>query len=63
MTANPSQGELQAYVQPATDGTAVVVVKVFKFDSIRQEAYWVTKEVRKFANAAKAQAYVDRITK
>ena len=63
MTTNPTHGTREAYVQPGSNGKSVVVVKAFKFDSIRQESYWVTKEVRVFANTANAQAYAERIVK
>ena len=55
-------GDIQAYTQPGPRGKIAVLVKVFKFDSIRQEAYWVTKEVREFRTQALADAYVARVT-
>jgi hypothetical protein len=39
-----------------------VQVQVFKFDTIRQEAYWVTKEVRKFKTRQQAEAYIQRVS-
>lgn len=40
-----------------------VAFKVFKFDSIRQEYYWVTKGVTTFGSEEKAQEYIKRMTK
>ncbi len=39
-----------------------VQVQIFKFDSIRQEAYWVTKEVRTFKTRQQAEAYIQRVS-
>ena len=55
-------GDIQAYTQQGTQGKIAVVVKEFKFNTLRQEAYWVTKEVREFRNQAQADAYVARVT-
>lgn len=38
-----------------------VTVKEFKFDTIRQEAYWVVKGVKQFKSEQKANEYVKRI--
>ena len=54
-------GDIQAYTQQGTQGKIAVVVKEFKFNTLRQEAYWVTKEVREFRNQAQADAYVARV--
>jgi hypothetical protein len=41
--------------------TPTVQVREFKFDTIRQEAYWVTRIVRKFKTRELAAAYVARV--
>ncbi len=38
----------------------VVLVKEFKFDTIRQESYWVTKEVREYRLRSDAEAFAAR---
>lgn len=38
----------------------VVMVKEFKFDSIRQDSYWVTKETREYRLRADAEAFAAR---
>lgn len=40
-----------------------VQVLEYKFDGIRQEAYWVTKEVRSYRNKNHAEAYAARFCK
>lgn len=40
----------------------VVLVKVLKFDTIRQEEYWVTKEVREYRLRADAEKFAARFT-
>ena len=56
----PELGTVQAFLMSnATKPT--VQVQVFKFDTIRQEAYWVTKEVRTFKTRQQAEAYVQRV--
>lgn len=55
-------GDIQAYTQKGSQGKIAVLVKVFKFDTIRQEAYWVLKELREFRTQAQADAYVARVT-
>jgi hypothetical protein len=42
-------------------GKPVVQVQVFKFDTIRQDAYWVTKEVKVFKTMQQAEAYIVRV--
>ena len=37
-----------------------VVVREFKFDSIRQESYWVTKEVRTYRLRSDAETFAAR---
>ena len=39
----------------------MVLVREFKFDTIRQEAYWATRGVRKFKTRQLAEAYVARV--
>ena len=53
-------GDIHAYVQ-GSGINLVVITKHFKFDTIRQEAYWVVKEVKQFNNAKKATSYCERI--
>lgn len=38
----------------------VVMVKEFKFDSIRQESYWVLKEMREYRLRSDAEAFAAR---
>jgi hypothetical protein len=40
-----------------------VQVMVFKFDTIRQDFSWVTKEVRSFKTRKQAEAYIQRFCK
>ena len=56
-------GDIQAYTQQGSQGKIAVLVKTFKFDTIRQESYWVTKEVREFRTQVQADAYVARVTR
>jgi hypothetical protein len=57
----PALGTVEAFLMSkATKPT--VQVRVFKFDTIRQEAYWVTKEVRVFKTRQQAEAYILRVT-
>jgi hypothetical protein len=37
-----------------------VFVREFKFDTIRQESYWVTKEFRQYRLRADAEAFASR---
>jgi hypothetical protein len=54
-------GTVKAFIVPRDNCT--VQVQVFKFDTIRQQAYWVTKEVKTFKTPQQALAYIDRITR
>jgi ABC-type cobalamin transport system ATPase subunit len=56
----PALGTVQAFIMQTQEPT--VQVQVFKFDTIRQEAYWVTKEVRKFKTRQQAEAYIQRVS-
>jgi hypothetical protein len=55
----PILGTIQANLMLTKVPT--VQVRVFKFDSIRQEASWVTKSVRTFKTKTEAMAFIDRI--
>ena len=65
----PDLGTVKAHLMSPLEQTYTrseriwVLVKVFKFDSIRQEAYWVTKSARSFKNTELAQAYIQRTNK
>lgn len=52
----------QVEIRPATKEIPkhVVVVRVLKFDTIRQEEYWVTKQVRAFRLRADAEIFAAR---
>ena len=39
-----------------------VLVREFKFDNIRQESYWVTKDVKKYAKRSDAEKFVKRFS-
>lgn len=56
-------GDIQAYTQQGTQGKIAVLVKTFKFDTIRQDSYWVIKDVREFRTQVQADAYVARVTR
>lgn len=55
---NPTKAE----IRPATAAYPkfVVIVKEFKFDSIRQESYWVTRQVKEYRLRRDAEAYAAR---
>lgn len=55
----PALGTIIAKLTPADKPT--VIVKKFKFDSIRQEAYWVTKYVKQFKTIEQANNYIKRV--
>ena len=38
----------------------MVILREWKFDSIRQESYWVTRQVRMYRLRADAEAYAAR---
>ena len=54
--------ETQVDIRPATKEYPkhVVVVRVLKFDTIRQEEYWVTRQVREFRLRADAEKFAAR---
>jgi len=58
----PALGTVQAFLMSTVE-EPTVQVQVFKFDTIRQEAYWVTKEVRSFKTRKQAEAYIQRFCK
>ncbi len=49
-------------IRPATKEYPkhVVIVRELKFDTIRQETYWVTKEVREYRLRSDAETYARR---
>jgi hypothetical protein len=55
----PALGTLDAQLTPADKPT--VIVKMFKFDSIRQEAYWVTQYVKQFKTIEQANNYINQV--
>ena len=55
----PPLGTLDASLMITDEPT--VQVRVYKFDTIRQQAYWTTKTVRKFKTRELAEAYVARV--
>lgn len=58
---NPTKAE----IRPATAAYPkhVVVVKEFKLDTIRQESYWVTREVREYRLRSDAEKFAARYNK
>ena len=54
--------ETRVEIKPATKEYPkyVVMVRVLKFDTIRQEEYWVTKQVREFRLRADAEIFAAR---
>ena len=58
----PALGTVKAFIVPWAKARIVVQVQVFKFDTIRQQAYWVTKEVKDFKTMQRALAYIDKVT-
>jgi hypothetical protein len=57
---NKIQAELRLATPPFTKH--MVIVREYKFDSIRQESYWVTREVRQYRLRSDAEAYASRYT-
>jgi hypothetical protein len=57
----PALGTIKAHLMSGAWGKPVVQVQVFKFDTIRQDAYWVTKEVKVFKTMQQAEAYIVRV--
>ena len=53
---------IEATITPATPEYQkhTVTVREFKFDSIRQESYWVTKEVRTYRLRSDAETFAAR---
>lgn len=54
--------KIEAYIRPATKEFPwhVVMVSEFKFDTIRQESYWVMKQARKYRLRSDAEAFKAR---
>ena len=54
--------QIKVDIRPATVEYPkyVVMVREFKFDSIRQESYWVTKEVREYRLRRDAEKFAAR---
>ncbi len=54
--------QIKVDIRPATKEYPkyVVMVREFKFDSIRQESYWVTKEVREYRLRRDAEKFAAR---
>ena len=55
----PQLGTVDASLMITDEPT--VQVRVYKFDTIRQQAYWTTKTVRKFKTREQAEEYVARV--
>ena len=53
---------IQAFTRNATAEYPkyVVIVREFKFDNIRQESYWMTKEVREYRLRVDAEKFAAR---
>ena len=43
------------------ESTRTVHVRILKFDSIRQETYWVTKVLKQFKTVNAAQSFAKRM--
>lgn len=56
--------KIKVDIRPATKEYPkyVVVVHEYKFDSIRQASFWVTKEVREYRLSKDAKAFAARFT-
>lgn len=57
----PDLGTVNAFLMSNVT-KPTVQVQIFKFDTIRQESYWVTKEVRTFKTRQQAEAYIQRVS-
>ena len=55
----PEIGTVKAFIVPWSKRT--VQVQVFKFDTIRQDSYWVTKQVKSFKTVEQAEAFIVRV--
>lgn len=63
MMNEPTLGTTEAVVRHYNWGTSepfAVQVREYKFDSIRQESYWVTVRVKTFRKKAEAMIYAGR---
>ena len=54
--------KIKVEIRPASKSYPkhTVVVHEFKFDTIRQESYWVTKEVRTYRLRSDAETFASR---
>jgi hypothetical protein len=54
--------EIKVEIRPATKEYPkfTVLVHEFKFDTIRQESYWVTKQVKTYRLRSDAEAFAAR---
>lgn len=54
--------KIRVDVRPATKEYPkyIVMIKELKFDTIRQEEYWVTKEMREYRLRADAEKFAKR---
>lgn len=54
--------QIKVDIRPATKEYPkyIVMVREFKFDTIRQESYWVTKEVREYRLRRDAEKFAAR---
>ena len=54
--------EIKVEIRPATKEFPkfIVMVKELKFDTIRQDSYWVTKEVREYRLRCDAETFAKR---
>lgn len=55
----PPLGTVDAFIMNTV--VPAVQVRVYKFDTIRQQAYWTTKAVRTFKTRELAEAYIARV--
>lgn len=63
MMNEPTLGTTEAVVRRRAGNTSTpyaVQVREYKFDSIRQESYWVTVQVKTFKKKADAMIYAGR---
>ena len=64
MMMTPKIGDISVSLSHNTTGTKFyVLVRKFKFDTIRQESYWVTQVVRSFNKKQHAIKFAQRYDK
>jgi len=58
----PKLGDIKVDVRPPTKDWPkwTVVVRKFKFDSIRQESYWVTIKVKSYTRYSDVMVFASR---